>query len=359
MFEKSKINNPIYYPLLASEEINGGNQTHDERSAVWSRFDSFVSDQKQILTTDEIAEKLVDLQKSFRTDAAGIEGTSVLIRWFVLGEVDQPRFIEGLQSIFGDQGSKVFEFIQKEILTLKPKPKVEEVSPEEVKPQAVTVRLPLLQALSKYEQLGNQLVTRERIKIKSQPEPVRPSLLYWIKYYRDELGIGHHDSVQRGNFLFRSENGRRLSPEERERVNLVLKSVEENMPLEINTEKSEIIFPVFEAPALARPSQAGTQAFSGTPERAASPANPAFSFGRGSMTQSVPGVAVPPTSPQSQSGGEMSFSSKHVFPAEKQSSTPRSAPITPASSVNMPAGAQTVPRANPFRIRPVSLGQEE
>lgn len=363
MFEKSKINNPIYYPLLASEEINGGNQTHDERSAVWSRFDSFVSDQKQILTTDEIAEKLVDLQKSFRTDAAGIEGTSVLIRWFVLGEVDQPRFIEGLQSIFGDQGSKVFEFIQKEILTLKPKPKVEEVPPEEVKPQAVTVRLPLLQALSKYEQLGNQLVTRERIKIKSQPEPVRPSLLYWIKYYRDELGIGHHDSVQRGNFLFRSENGRRLTPEERERVNLVLKSVEENMPLEIDTEKSEIIFPVFETSAQVRPPQPGVQTFESAPKRApapVSPANPAFSFGRGSMTQGAPNVSAIPTTPQPQSGGEMSFSSKHVFPAEKQSAAPRSAaPITPASSVNMPTGAQTVPRANPFRIRPVSLGQEE
>ncbi len=364
MFEKSKINNPIYYPLLASEEINGGNQSHDERSVVWSRFDSFVSDQKHILTTDEIAEKLVDLQKSFRADAAGIEGVSVLIRWFVLGEIDQPRFIEGLESIFGEQSPKVFEFIQKEILTLKPKPRVEEVTPEEVKPQAVTVRLPLLQALSKYEQLGNQLVTRERIKIKSQPDPVRPSLLYWIKYYRDELGIGHHDSVQRGNFLFRSENGRRLSPEERERVNLVLKSVEENMPLEIDTEKSEIVFPVFEVSSSVRPPQAVPQTFESAPKRApapASPSNPAFSFGRGSMAQSAVSVPnAPAAASLPQSGGEMSFSSKHVFPAEKQGAASRpAAPITPASSVNMPTGAQTVPRANPFRIRPVSLGQEE
>jgi hypothetical protein len=169
--------------------------------------------------------------------------------------------------------------------------------------------------------------------------------------------------VDRGNFLFRSENGRRLSPEERERVNLVLKSVEENMPLEIDTEKSEIIFPVFETSAQVRPPQPGVQTFESAPKRApapASPTNPAFSFGRGSMTQGAPNVSAIPTTPQPQGGGEMSFSSKHVFPAEKQSAVPRSAaPITPASSVNMPTGAQTVPRANPFRIRPVSLGQEE
>ncbi|MFZ2187347.1 MAG: hypothetical protein WAV46_01840 [Candidatus Moraniibacteriota bacterium] len=109
-----------------------------------------------------------------------------------------------------------------------------------------TISLPLLQALSKYENLGNQLITRERIKVKSQAEPVRPSLLYWLKYYRDELGIGQHNSVERGDFLFRSENGRKLSPEERERVNLILKSIEEGFPLAIDTEHQEIVFPVFQ-----------------------------------------------------------------------------------------------------------------
>src|SRR3990167_4256207 len=60
--------------------------------------------------------------------------------------------------------------------------------------QKETVYLPLLQALPKYKNLGNQLITRERIKVKSQAEPVRPSLFYWLKYYRDELGIGQHSS---------------------------------------------------------------------------------------------------------------------------------------------------------------------
>lgn len=252
---------------------------------------------------------------------------------------------------------------------------VEDV-PEEEEPQhtTATVKMPLLQALSQYEQLGNQLISEGRIKIKSQSEPVRPSLLYWIKYYRDELGIGHHDSVQRGNFLFRSENGKRLSAEERERVNLVLKSVEENFPLEIDTERSEIIFPVFQTSAPVRPSQSQTipQIPSFQPQRPVVSVNPAFAFGKSSMAPSAPTPAMPASAPQ---GGEMSFSSKHVFPAEKTPQTAQAPQVTPTpiprvtetpaprmnqpTSVNAPTGTQTVPRANPFRIRPVSLGQNE
>src|SRR3990167_469776 len=121
------------------------------------------------------------------------------------------------------------------------------VSPSVSSGQRETISLPLLQALPKYENLGNQLITRERIRVKSQAEPVRPSLLYWLKYYRDELGIGQHSSVERGDFLFRSENGKKLSGEERERISLILKSVEENLPLSIDPKNQEIFSPASNA----------------------------------------------------------------------------------------------------------------
>ncbi len=214
--------------------------------------------------------------------------------------------------------------------------------------QSGMVRLPLLQALSKYEQLGNQLITNERIKVKSQTEPVRPSLLYWIKYYRDELGVGHHDSVQRGDFLFRSENGKRLSPEERERVNLVLKSVEENFPLEIDTEQSLVLFPTFVAPQAPRPVPQ-----TAAPSRMA-PLQNSASFHFGTTTMNAPKTAAPEQS------GTLSFSSKHVLPAEKAQAIPQER--TAPEPQNMPqrmAPRAPMPKANPFHIRPVSLGKEE
>jgi hypothetical protein len=208
--------------------------------------------------------------------------------------------------------------------------------------QSTIVRLPLLQALSKYEQLGNQLITEERLKLKSQTETVRPSLLYWIKYYRDELGVGHHSSVDRGNFLFRSENGKKLTPEERERVNLVLRSVEENVPLDIDTEQSIILFPAFVPPA---PTPRPT-----LPPMA--PQRPAFQPSGSAVFQ-----PAPPVQP-----GAMSFSSKHVLPAEKAASeAPVSTPTPRPVVAPRPATPVTpvAPKRNPFHIRPVSMGKEE
>lgn len=356
-----------YYPMLFVEEQEG--TAFDVLSRMWQRYAVLPREQKDILISDEIVEKIFALQQRFSLSDVAIGKVTMMIRKLFLGDIDlaslETRLAEGLLVVGINERSQIqgiTEYIQKEILTIKPQPKVEEGEEVEEKPQVATIKMPLLQALSQYEQLGNQLITLERIKIKSQSEPVRPSLLYWIKYYRDELGIGHHDSVQRGNFLFRSENGKRLSAEERERVNLVLKSVEENFPLEIDIERSEIIFPVFTAPT-PRPAPVAREMAPSVnmAEKMVPRPNPAFSFGGSSMAAPAP-VAAPVSQ-----GGEMSFSSKHVFPAEKTSQTAQAPQAVPASTprmnqpttMNAPTGTQTIPRANPFRIRPVSLGKEE
>lgn len=219
----------------------------------------------------------------------------------------------------------------------------EEVASVEMPTRAiVTIRLPLLQALSKYEQLGNQLITQERIKLKSQPESVRPSLLYWIKYYRDELGIGHHSTVERGNFLFRSENGKKLTPEERERVNLVLKSVEENSPVEVDTEQNVVIFPPFVPQGTPQAPPVPPLA----PQKTAPQPRIIFQPSRSNL-------GVPPATPQ---GGGLTFTSNHVMPGEREehrTATPVAAPARPARP-NIPAQ-----KANPFHIRPVSMGEKD
>ncbi len=350
------------------------NTSREDDISIWKGFTALLKSKQDTLTDEQMPKKIAELQDKYHLsdDLVGI--ISLQIRKIFFGEMSLADVETNLKNILvsqGDDGNKasaIVEFIQKEIMTLKPKAQVEEQEEVKSQSQAATVRMPLLQALSKYEQLGNQLITSERIRVKSQSEPVRPSLLYWIKYYRDELGIGHHDTVQRGDFLFRSENGKRLSAEERERVNLVLKSVEENFPLEIDTERSEIVFPFFETsaptpPPAPRINASSVFAAATVADKLRPAANPAFSFGRSSMSAPVapaasPAPAMPPTPPsQTASGGEMSFSSKHVFPAEKDVQAPArqtpTVPITPQRA----SAVQGAPKSNPFRIHPVSLGE--
>lgn len=212
-------------------------------------------------------------------------------------------------------------------------------SPKGIGGQSSVVKLPLLQALSKYEQLGNQLITQGRIKLKSQPETVRPSLLYWIKYYRDELGVGHHSSVERGNFLFRSENGKKLTPEERERVNLVLKSVEENYPVEVDTEQNVVIFPPFVPQGAPQPLPVPPLA----PQKTAP--QPRITF--------QPSRPTNLTAPQE---GGLTFTTNHVMPGEREENRGAAPGATTARPVRSSTPA---PKANPFHIRPVSMGKEE
>ncbi|MFZ3032015.1 MAG: hypothetical protein WA082_03195 [Candidatus Moraniibacteriota bacterium] len=366
------LNNRLYYPMIVSNTGTAEPLSREEDSLVWKKFLSLSRLKQDIITDDQMPKKIAQMQQKFRLSELVVGATSLLIRKIFFEELvlsDVEASLKSTLSSGGDdqaQAKGILEYIQKEILTIKPKPRVEEDEIMEEKPVAMRVRMPLLQALSKYENLGNQLITEERIRIKSQSEPVRPSLLYWVKYYRDELGIGHHDSVQRGNFLFRSENGKRLSAEERERVNLVLKSVEENFPLEIDTERQEILFPVFvsaPAPRAVPPVSRPVPPVDDRETRESSPresvaekfqprANPAFSFGQGGMVNSMATPGAQPVSVPEVRGGELSFSSKHVFPAEKRS---EAVEATPAPAVPQ----APVPQANPFRIRPVSLGKDE
>ncbi|OGI14639.1 MAG: hypothetical protein A2878_00140 [Candidatus Moranbacteria bacterium RIFCSPHIGHO2_01_FULL_54_31] len=416
MFGKTDINKRIYYPLLAAENLSGGVNSQEEIADIWNRFDALPEERKNILTSVEVAEKMKLLQDTFGCDDASVEGISVLVRWLFFGQIDWHGFQGGIQDICDEFSPEktpaVVSFIQKEILTLKPAPRVEETY-EEAKPRALTVSLPILQALSKYEGLGNQLITQERIRTKTQTEPVRPSLLYWLKYYRDELGIGQHNSVERGEFLFRSENGRKLSAEERERINLILKSVEENFPLTIDTERQEIVFPVFQGVLMG-----ASKAPAAFPSNAQMMKGPTFADGGAKMTERTteraeerPAYAEqrPPLSPApnpNDSGGlrigrgtsfnvarfdeeqarrapekktaapeagGISFSASHIFPAERevaeqaaapQTEMPQAPPAQPARTAPAPE-PQARPRSsalsqpNPFHIRPMSSGRKD
>lgn len=340
----SQIKKIVYFPMLVPSTGENRPMSHEENQDVWKKFYTTSQKLQDTITDEQIPLKIFELQKKFGLSEPVVGAVSLHIRKIFFSEISVSDAEVSLKKSLAtnndndNKAKEIVQFIQNEILTIKPKPKVEEV-PVEPQKAPVLVKLPLLQALSKYEQLGSQQITQERISVKSQSEPVRPSLLYWIKYYRDELGIGHHDSVQRGNFLFRSENGKRLSSEERERVNLVLKSIEENYPLDIDTERSEIIFPRFEMP------REGSQLQSAAASQSLS--NAAFNFGKGGMAGGE------------KSGGALSFTSKHVFPAEKNPALGNVpvAPVTPKPQMptSVPAAA---PKANPFRIRPVSLGKE-
>jgi len=112
--------------------------------------------------------------------------------------------------------------------------------------QAKIEKLSLEKALEKYPALGEQAITSNPIKLRYFPTSVKASVKNWIADYRETLGPGKHSTMDRGNFLFHGENGKRLTPIERQKVSLMLKSLDEEIPLDIDGEKQLIIFNVIQ-----------------------------------------------------------------------------------------------------------------
>lgn len=388
MIVSSEKNLPaFYYPMLIPE----GDGSIASQLRIWDKFDQLSLEKQEVITSVVMANKIFELQKKFgfSNDAIGL--ISLMIRNIFFGELTLDQCREKLVTVLNQDGNDsnqaaiVADFIQREILNITlPK---QQIASE--KNQNPPVKKSLLKALSEYPRLGDQLITNEKIKIKSQAEPVRPSLSNWIHYYREELGIGFHDQVTRGHFLFQSENGKRLSAEERERINLILKSIEEEFPIDIDADRQTIVFPVKQTGAPTAPFGGAAQPATNPlfPRQSPVPARPVKPF-QPTVPQDLP-TAEPVPTPSAASkpsffdrqfrpaknvaGDTLHFSTGHVLPGEKNAESgvaapaaaPQSRPTvsTPPPSSFRPRGivqdrGAALPRS-PYSIRPLRMRDDD
>lgn len=395
-----------YYPMLAFE----GESAEASLRAAWNAYKTLPRETQKKLMSSALPLRLRSLAGDFSVKSADIVRMSGIIRELFFTQKTVAAAAEEISSFSGADKVKLAEFIEKNVLTVQPDP--ETVAIAEGPPPISSEKLPLLAALGKYARLAEQQLSREKIRIKSQPEPVRPSLVNWLRSYRDELGVGYHDPVLRAKFLFNSPNCKSLSSEERERLNLVLRSVEDNVPVDIDVRKMEIVFPSFsltdgqgtpKAPASEKRISAEMkpksllEAFKSTPAAApaarsftppqapkrvvppvpvapqapavppTAPQESGFRIGKGMHFTSLESKPVPEKKPDPGRDDQFSFSSNHTLQSEQGGSEKFA--IKQQSGGTIPsgesffdksrgaalAGPSPAQKMNPFQIRPVSL----
>ena len=343
----------IYYPLLVSNKGTAEPLSKEEDTLIWKKYLSITQQNRAIVASYELPRKVKELEDRYKLSESAVGQISLSIRKIFFGELDmvacETVITSALTQAGGDASKtkEIVQFIDKEILHLVPKTPLE--VGEIIEKDAPSIKqLALLKAISEYPRLNDQLVTNEKIKLKGQSELQRPSLSNWIHYYRDELGVGFHDQVTRGRFLFQSENGKRLNNEERERINLVLKSIEEDFPLDIDAEHMAIVFPT-RASAAAAPQAAARPLF--PPREGVTPARSVKPFQSNIPPTGLPvvsGVPVAQPSPAKQSffanklspaknvaGETLHFSTGHVLPGEKNTDGAATKVATSSSSQTM------------------------
>jgi hypothetical protein len=109
--------------------------------------------------------------------------------------------------------------------------------------QSAIEKIKIQEALEKFPEVGEQLITSNHLKLKSFPEPARPSIKNWLSDYTFTLGYDSHSAMDRGTYLFRNENAKVLNSIDRERLSFLLKNYDENSLVDINTNTKQIVFP--------------------------------------------------------------------------------------------------------------------
>jgi hypothetical protein len=323
-----------FYPLLADYDPSD----ISAYQLVWATFREMPEFSRKLLTSDELPYALKDFSEKFSLTQSTAAFISVMVRKIIFQEWDEAQsqleltaWCQEFDSKNTSRVDEILEAVKRDILTIVPSE--EGIAGETEK--IVTVRMTLLEALSQYPQLGQQTITETRIKLKTSTELVRGSLINWLKCYREELGVGYHDAILRGQFLFRSQNGLRLTSEEHGRIEILLRSIEDREVVEIDTVHQILIFPPAPSPK-SSPLEQEKSLVSKAPlapaappmpmpvqmreKQAVSVATPEKEISHSALgeTGSLHVLNKAQFSPSNQTLGTLHFSSKHVLPVEKE-----------------------------------------
>lgn len=101
--------------------------------------------------------------------------------------------------------------------------------------------LSIREAIEKYPSILKQFISAKPIKLKDTEYLVNPTIKNWLKDYVDNLGVGPHSDYERINYLFHSENGKKLDQIDRNIVNCILKSYDKTIELPIDIQAKQVI----------------------------------------------------------------------------------------------------------------------
>jgi NADH:ubiquinone oxidoreductase subunit len=225
---KEYLKNKKYFPTLVENKIKG-------RENIVQKINKLPKKQKDILYSDEISKIVFLVEKKYNLSDYQTEEFSRSIREFFLQEITKKQFIT--------QNSRLCKANEKEIENI-----LQNIISIEVeqKKQKELEKITLEQAIQKYPKILNQIITSKKIITKPFIKPLVPTVKNWIMVYEKKIGVKKHDSIERGEFVFRSDATRGLTNMERNRLLILFKSRDENSKIYINSEENRIVFKINE-----------------------------------------------------------------------------------------------------------------
>ncbi len=221
---------PLIVPICEKE-------TDQQRQQRWKKNGSLSKLDKELLSSDFTLDSIEELQDSLKLDLEQTSEISRTVRDLVWGETKKEQLDEILAKKFSKNSPEEIAKIKDVIL------KILAQKPEDSSGENDSAnKMSLIEAMREFPGLGEQLITSNPLKLRAFTEMVKPSIKNWIVDYHDNVGNGKHEMMQRGNFLFHGENTKRLDSGDRDRLTLILKSLDDGDKLPIDKVGKKIIF---------------------------------------------------------------------------------------------------------------------
>lgn len=241
------------FPFAVSVTKNINDETLDQVEKKQEIFLIMPEKIQNKLISDETSKKIQQIGSFFGLQLLQMADISRAIRDYYFSELkleDMPVVLAKEIPIDLAKAQEISRMVIQKIINDN---SVEEAS------QAKLAQMTVSDAIKAYPEVGEQLITSEKIVLKNFPEPVRPCLKNWLADFTFTLGRDKHTAMDRGIYLFQSANGKRLNSQDRNKLAYVLKAFDENMPVSVNKDTKQILFQA--ATEASKPSDPNVKAY--------------------------------------------------------------------------------------------------
>jgi hypothetical protein len=228
----TKLTTPVYVPLTE----NPDDETFAEKLERYRKFEKLPEAVRYKLVDPKTSRKIKAIGRKYNFDALHLANITRIIREYYFGEAhleNFPREIEKRMGISPLVSQEITDYIQLEII------KWDAWGEYLAKLPKVTAR----ELDARYPRTAEREITNDYIEFKDRPDQIfDPSIKNWLRDYISHMGQTNRSDIERTNYLFHTKNTEKLTSQERERLSILLKSFDENIPLAIDTETQEVVF---------------------------------------------------------------------------------------------------------------------
>jgi hypothetical protein len=235
-------------PMYVSGAQNPDAENDQQAAARQERFLSLPKGIRWKLASFETGEKIQAISQKYGFELLRLANITRLIREYYFGEVPFQNFPTEIERRMGVSlltAQEITRYIKQEIIDWDPWAEYIASLPK------MTAR----EIIQNHPKIADMEITAGYVELPDSDDLEDPTIKNWTKDYVSHLGYERHSQMERTQYLFHGENGKDLSSQDREKLGIILKSFDENIPLPVDEENNEIVFDGLTEHSPARPSE--------------------------------------------------------------------------------------------------------